>query len=62
MTKYREQEKFLNVAVPPAVHAAVLVASTENLTNVASYVRMAVIRQLRHDGITIGTGVMEKTA
>ena len=62
MTKLREPEKFLNVAVPPAVHSAVHVAAAENLTNVASYVRQAVVRQLRQDGIAIGVGAMEKTA
>jgi hypothetical protein len=51
MAKLEQEVAYLNVAVPPAVHSAVHVAAAESLTNMASYVRMAVLKQLRADGL-----------
>ena len=50
MAKSVEAEAYLNIAVPRFVHSAVHTAA-EQLTTAATYVRQAVVRQLRQDGL-----------
>ena len=51
MAKSVEAEAYLNIAAPRFVHSAVHTAAAEQLTTAATYVRQAVVRQLRQDGL-----------
>ena len=51
MAKSVEAEAYLNIALPRFVHSAVHTAAAEQLMTAATYVRQAVVRQLRQDGL-----------